>query len=136
MDIKDVQLSANISWTPRSSSANLTVTSASVNTESRTLRVDQAHYVFTAPPNAPPCEVYNFSVTATPVGATYTGDGCSVPSPTFSTMLPSLPDVSKLESSLNYSMNKVVKNEDSATVLIATFMVIKIYSHMHSYWIV
>ena len=32
-------------------------------------------FMFIAPPNAPPCEVYNFSVTTTPVGATYTGDG-------------------------------------------------------------
>ena len=39
-------------------------------------------YTFTAPEGAPPCEVYNFSVTATYDidGATYTGASCSVSS--------------------------------------------------------
>ena len=105
MDIENVPLSVNISWSPRSSSANLTVTSD--NTESRTVQINRAYYVFKAPTNAPPCEVYNFSVTATPVGATYTGDGCSVPSPVLSRMLPSLPDTERLESYTNYSLTRV-----------------------------
>ena len=66
--------------------------------------VNDTHYSFRAPDNAPPCQVYNFSVTATPVGATYTGDGCSVPSPVLSRMLPSLPDIILLESSLNHML--------------------------------
>jgi hypothetical protein len=41
--------------------------------------LNESHYHFTAPEGAPPCEVYNFSVTATYVGATYTGAGCSLP---------------------------------------------------------
>ena len=62
----------------------------------------QPYYIFTAPEGAPPCEVYNFSVTATYVGATYTGAGCSVPSPVLSRMLPSLPNIDRINSSLMY----------------------------------
>ena len=70
------------------------------------------YLLFTAPDNARalPCEVYNFSVTATPVGATYTGDGCSVPSPVLSRMLPSLPDAEKLNDSLEYSLEKTTND--------------------------
>ena len=68
--------------------------------------LNESHYHFTAPEGAPPCEVYNFSVTATYVGATYTGAGCSVPSRVFSTMLPSLPSIDRLESSLNFVLSK------------------------------
>ena len=65
-------------------------------------------YHFTAPEGAPPCEIYNFSVTATYIGATNTayGAGCSVSSPVLSTMLPSLPNISQLESSIRYSLRK------------------------------
>ena len=70
------------------------------------LSLNESTYHFTAPEGAPPCEVYNFSVTATSVGATYTGAGCSVPSPVLSTMLPSLPTIDRLESSLNFVLNK------------------------------
>ena len=66
----------------------------------------ESTYYFTAPEGAPPCVVYNFFVTATYVGATYTGAGCSVPSPVLSTTLPSLPSISQLESSLNYVLIK------------------------------
>ena len=80
-----------------------------VLTQVITMSLLQSNYVFTAPDNAPPCEVYNFSVTATPVGATYTGDGCttSVSSPVLSRMLPSLPDISMLEASLKHSLEKL-----------------------------
>ena len=71
-----------------------------------TIPLREPYHVFTAPEDAPPCEVYNFSVIATYVGATYTGAGCSVPSPVLSTMLPSLPDIKRLESSLNHSLEK------------------------------
>ena len=60
---------------------------------SRVFSLRDTYFNFTAPEGAPPCEVYNFSVTATYVGATYTGAGCSVPSPVLSRMLPSLPDI-------------------------------------------
>ena len=71
-----------------------------------TIPLLEPYHVFTAPEDAPPCEVYNFSVTATYVGATYTGAGCRVLSPVLSTMLPSLPDIKRLESSLNHSLEK------------------------------
>ena len=74
---------------------------------SQVISLNDSFYYFTAPEDAPPCEVYNFSVTATYVGATYTGAGCSVPSPVISTMLPSLPDIRRLNSSLNHSLDKV-----------------------------
>ena len=70
------------------------------------LSLNESTYHFTAPEGAPPCEVYNFSVTATYVGATYTGAGCSVPSSVLSTMLPSLPNVSRSEISLKYVLKK------------------------------
>ena len=64
----------------------------------------QPYYVFTAPESASPCEVYNFSVTATYVGATYTGAGCSIPSSVLSKTLPTLPDTGRLNSSFTYSL--------------------------------
>ena len=78
---------------------------------SQIISVNASYYHFTAPEGAPPCEVYNFSFTATYVGATYTGAGCSVPSPVISTMLPSLPNISQLESSIHYSLMKEGKEE-------------------------
>ena len=72
---------------------------------SRTVTLQEPYYVFT-PEDAPPCEVYNFSVTATYVGATYTGAGCSVPSEVHSTSLLSLPDIRGLQSSLRHSLKK------------------------------
>ena len=79
-------------------------------------------YVFTAPEGAQPCDVYNFSVTTNydVVGAKYTGAGCSVPSPVLSMMLPSLPDISSLESSLQYSLQK---ESDGGITMRITFMV-------------
>ena len=66
---------------------------------------NESTYHFTANEGAPPCEVYNFSVIAIIyVGATYTGACCSVPSPVLSTMLPSLPNLERLEFSLMYSL--------------------------------
>ena len=66
--------------------------------------------IFTAPEGAPPCEVYNFSVTATYdiIGTTYTGMGCSISSSVLSTMLPTLPKIDNLKSTLNYSLEKAL----------------------------
>jgi hypothetical protein len=83
----------------------LTVSNGS-NSQDILSGLNESYYNFTAPEGAPPCEVYNFSVTATYVGATYTGAGCSVPSPVLSTMLPSLPNISRLESSLDFVLEK------------------------------
>ena len=101
--------SIDISWTSETSPSvgqKYTLMVSSDNTQPQTFQSSVAYFHFTAPDNAPPCEVYNFTVTATPVGATYIGNGCSAPSPVLSRMLPSLPDISVLDSSLNYSLSK------------------------------
>ena len=95
------------------------------NTEERTFQVDEHYFVFTAPEDAPPCEIYNFSVTATYVGATYTGAGCSVPGPVLSTTLPSLPDIEQLEDSLKYTLKK---RSTSSIALCVSYKVCSIYS--------
>ena len=89
------------------------------NIQSHNLPVNQTHFNFTAPDSAPPCEIYNFSVTATYVGATYTGPDCGVNNQVDGRMLPSLPDIQPLEASLNYSL---IKNDSNITLLVS-FMV-------------
>ena len=86
----------------------------------------EPYFLFTAPEDAPPCEVYNFSVTATYVGATYTGAGCSVPSPVLSTVLPSLPDATRLKSSLNYMLER--NTEEGVTLTLFIMVSINILS--------
>ena len=84
----------NISWEFLPSIDTSKLYNLTVETSSgilQTIDIDKPFHIFTAPKGAPLCEVYNFSVTATYVGATYTGDGCSAPSPVLSRcMLPSL----------------------------------------------
>ena len=111
----DIQ-TVNISWSSHDLSLStmnedvlnqtymLTVTSC--NTQPQIFQLHQPYQIFTAPEVGPPCEVYNFSVTATYVGASYTGAGCSVPSPVLSRMLPSLPDIVNLNFSLTHSLFK------------------------------
>ena len=84
--------------------------------------LQESFIVFNASEDAAPCEVYNFSVTATYtyVGTTYTGDGCSIRSPVISRTLPSLPDVEVLDSTLTYSLAK----EDGGVNFNASFEVI------------
>ena len=103
--------SSNISWSSLPSLMDAEPRQAyflSINSRSiqeQRLQLYEPFYLFTAPEGAPPCEIYNFSVTATyDVGATYTGADCSVPSPVLSIMLPSLPDIDMLESSMDYSL--------------------------------
>lgn len=81
--------------------------------------LNESHYYFTAPEDASPCEIYNFSVSATYVGATYTGDSCSALSPVISRNLPSLPDIQILESSLSYFIKKGPDGELDLEVLIS-----------------
>ena len=83
---------------------SLTISHGSSN---HVISLDESSYYFTSPEGAPPCEVYNFSVTATFVGATYTGAGCSVSSPVLSTMLPSLPDIRDLGDTISYHLVKL-----------------------------
>ena len=100
----------NLSWSREPQGLNDSVLKSlltiSHGSSSDIMSLNEPYYHFTAPEGAPPCEVYNFSVTATYVGATYTGAGCSVPSPVLSTMLPSLPSIDRLESSLNFVLSK------------------------------
>ena len=107
---KDIHFhTVNISWSSLSQSiySLIIVTSNKTCTaQPQILQLHQPYYVFIAPEGAPPCEVYNFSVTATYVGATYTGAGCSVPSPVLSRMLPALPDQRILESTLDFSLER------------------------------
>ena len=108
----------NISWSPASPPPSLMVEDINqtymltVTSSSTALSwiLQQPYYVFTAPDGASHCEVYNFSVIGTYdiVGATYTIAGCSVPSPVLSRMLLSLPDISRVESSTYYFLEKTL----------------------------
>ena len=113
LHINNVDVGAvNISWSELSSEtipnvgqeSTLTITYGSNIIVINTIK---HHYSFSAPEGAPPCEAYNLSVMATYIGATYSGPGCSNPSPVVSTMLPSLPDIEKLNSSLTYSLASI-----------------------------
>ena len=114
MDTEGMLQSSNISWGSLPSLVDpepkqtYTLSVKSPNIPEQMFQLYEPYYLFTAPEGAPPCEIYNFSVTATydVVGATYTGAGCSVPSPVLSRMLPSLPDIDLLESSIDYSLEK------------------------------
>ena len=107
--------SINITWSQGSSPGSVRLATDVMHTfllnithgtSSQITSINESYYYFTAPESAPLCEIYNVSVTATYVGATYTGAGCSVPSPVLSTVLPSLPNIETVETSLNYSLSK------------------------------
>ena len=89
---------------------------SSRNSLPQTLLLNESCYEFSAPEIDQPCEVYNFSVTTTYVGATYTGGGCSLSTLVLSKMLPSLPDTAKFESSLTYSLEKQVLGSTTLTL--------------------
>ena len=102
----------NISWSHPISSSLASIATRSVyynltishGSSSQEISLTETIYSFTLPIGAPPCEVYNFSVTAAYVGATYTGASCSVSSAALSTMLPSLPSVKYLSDSISYHL--------------------------------
>ena len=123
LDVSDLNnRSLNISWTaawPGTQSGSnitpqefsLTINSSATRESIPQISSTSPYVIFSLPKDAPACEVYNFSVTATYVGATYTGASCSELSPVISRMLPSLPDESDLRSSLRYfHLVKSVKN--------------------------
>ena len=123
INTNDVRLqTVNISWSLQSHSIYTLTIVTGHNTQSQILQLDQPYYVFmnNASEGIPPCEVYNFSVTATYVGATNTGAGCSVPSSVISRMLPSLPDISGLVSSINVSL----ENQSTRITLTTSFQVL------------
>ena len=78
----------------------------SSNSNTQSFQLNDTSYIFTAPEGSNPCDVYNFSVAATYIGAIYTGAGCSEPSEMYSVMLPSLPDIENVESTIYYSVEK------------------------------
>ena len=101
----------NLSWSQESQSLanvllsmSLRVSNGSYSQEIPLL--NKSSYYFTAPKGAPACELYNFSVTATYIGANYTEADCSVTSSILSTLLPSLPNISRLDSTLGYMLTK------------------------------
>jgi hypothetical protein len=102
VDVSSVNLTWDLSVGDAAQTFSLTIISNGSIGE--VIPLNKPHYHFTAPEGAPPCEVYNFSVTATYVGATYTGAGCSVSSIVNNVMLPSLPNIGWLESSVMYSL--------------------------------
>ena len=118
--------SKNISWSqvpPVAAASNVTQTfslTVSHGSHTETISLNEPYYYFTAPEGVPPCEIYNFSVTATYVGVTYTGAACSVPSPVLSRMLPSLPNIDKVESSLTYSLEM----PSTGTIVLSTSFVV------------
>ena len=85
-----------------------TLTVMSSDTHPQIFQQIEPGYVYNSPKGAPSCEFYNFSVTATYVAtlATYTGAGCNVHSEVFNIMLPSLPDIARVESSIDYVLEK------------------------------
>ena len=99
-----------LSWTCSLSSEDVNVTYTLTvirnNTQPQIFELNETGYVFSAPEGAPPCEVYNFSVNANLVGTNTTYVGCSIASETVATMLPSLPDISRMESSIDYVLEK------------------------------
>ena len=107
---KDIESRAkNISWSPLLLAEDDQVYTVTVRDGERNVVISsqlvEKYFVFNASDSAPACEVYNVSVTATYVGATYTGAGCSESSnETF--MLPSLPDIRELEKSIKNQLMK------------------------------
>lgn len=106
----------NISWTQNSSgdplagwpdtmqTYSLTISHGS---SSQTIHLTESSYYFPVPDGVPSCEVYNFSVAVTFVGAS--ADCSHVSSPVISRTLPPLPDIDQVESSLSYSLTKYSK---------------------------
>ena len=84
------------------------LTVMSGDTQPQVFHQNETSFVYNAPKGSPPCEFYNFSVTANYVGTmtTYTGADCNVHSKVFNIMLPSLPDIGRMESSLDYILEK------------------------------
>ena len=119
-----------LSWTPTLSSLQTVediyetyvLTVMSGDTQPQVFQQNEMSHVYDAPQGSPPCEFYNFSVTATYVGTmtTYTGADCNAHSELFNVMLPSLPDIGRMESSLDYVLEK---KPTTGFELLVSFMV-------------
>ena len=100
--------SLNISWSLQltlalSPTYTLVVNSSTVN---QSWKLNRTHTVFTSPTAAPPCEIYNFSVTASydKIGTTYSGAECCVPTSLYDRMVPSAPRFNNIETFPNHSL--------------------------------
>ena len=134
LNIDDIhQQMVNISWSTQlpfdHEKVNNCLNVISHNTQPLSVQVNTSFLVFVAPEGAPFCEVYNFSVTVTYVGTTYTGAGCSVPSPVISKMLPSLPDQRILDSSLDHSLEKQGTGSGDVTLRLFTVSKVRIVTY-------
>jgi hypothetical protein len=103
--------SLNISLTDPDQSRleNINLTVVNMVNQKWTFQLQNPYRIFTAPEGASPCEIYSFKMSHTYVGAAYTGAGCGVSSPVLSIMLPSLPGINRLQSSHNYSLEKLTR---------------------------
>ena len=98
----------NVSWRSISSKGDnkkFTVKVQSRGSFMKTFYPHKPYFILNTPEDAPLCDVFNFTGSASYTGATYTGAGCSMPS-TESMMLPSLPNITRLESSLQFCLTK------------------------------
>ena len=74
--------------------------------------IEDQHYIFTVE-DSTPCDVYSFQVMATNEA------GSSDPSEVITRTIPTLPDISQVEESLHYSLEKI----EDGVVMNATFSV-------------
>ena len=118
IEVEDLGLrSINISWSQTQwlvAISNVTQTfnlTVSNGTWEDTISLSEPYYNFTALESSSECEIYSILVTATfkIKDVNYSWKGCSVTS-TNHTMLPSLPNVDILQSSLKQSLMKEVMN--------------------------
>ena len=125
-EVNNAEQSINISWVDANESNRLYLLTVVNTVNLQWIFTTQELYLhFTAPEGAPPCEVYDLSVTATYVGATYTGPDCSVPSSVITRMLPSLPLIGNVQS---YSIEK----RAGEAVLTVHFQVILLLPRSHA----
>ena len=106
--VQTVNVSWRLSPSIAAAASVILVFSLTVNYGShvKVATLNEPYYNFSAPKGASSCEVYNFTVTATYVGATYTGTDCPFIGTSLNRMLPSLPDTWRLNSSLQYTLAK------------------------------
>ncbi len=89
--------------------------------------ISQQHYIFTPTGGGnTSCGVYTFQITA------LNDAGASDPSEIFTRSLPSLPDISQVEDSLQHSL---VNTEDGITLNVTFDVSMHIYSNIYIYWL-
>ena len=105
----DEEQSLNISWIdPHEANRTYNLTVINSANQQWMLTLQKPYHIFSTPEGVPPCEVYNFSVTATYTGAAYIGDDCLESSNVLDATLPSLPQIKSSPSFHNLSLAKGV----------------------------